>query len=428
MATMTADEVLGAARLIVRAKAPYFRAMLLSLVPRPIEGMGTIGVTDRALLVYDPVFVARQTPAQTAGLLVHEILHLLHRHGSRTATHDALTWNMAADLAINPSVREMRFELPTGDDAGMFPKDKSWPEGETADQYYARLQQEQEKKSGKGGEGQPKPGPAHGQCGSCAGHALPGEPKPEPGKAPGTDQDASGTPGQGKGEEGDGGRSQAQLERAARQVAAAVKEHAKGRGSVPGGVARWADTMLEPPKVPWQSKLARLLRSSVAYRAGAVVHRYDGPSRRQAGLGYGAGIPMLPRLRQPIPRVAIVADTSGSMSAKDLGIALREAKGVLRAVGAEVTFMTCDAQVHGMTKVASVQQMAKALKGGGGTSFIPAFEALAKMSPRPEIVLTMTDGDGTMPIQAPAGMNVIWVLIGKHCVRPAWGEVVEVRD
>jgi predicted metal-dependent peptidase len=404
-----AEEVLGIARLIVRRKTPYFRAALLTLVPKPVEGMGTIGVTDRALMLYDPEWVAKFKPDYVAGLLVHEIMHLVQKASARRAGREHDLWNMACDLAINPSVIEMGYELPDGEDVGMFPKQFGWPEGETADEYYRKLSAlRQAAQNGKSAA--ESRGVAAGNCGSCAGHP----------------HDEEGTPEE---QTADGGRSPAYLDRMTQQVADAVREHAKGRGKVPSAFARWAEEALEPPKVPWRQQLASLVRNAVAYRPGAVVHRYDGPSRRQAGIGYGPGKPILPRLRQPVPRVAVVADTSGSMGSSDLGIALREASGVLKAVGAEVTFCTCDAEVHGVSQVASVEQMARQLKGGGGTDFTPAFEALARQRPRPELVVFATDGDGRCPKIEPGGMKVLWLLVGKHAVEPcAWGTKIRVED
>lgn len=420
----------GTARLIVRKKSPYFRAAMLGLVAKEVPGMGTIGVTASSLLMYDPAWIVKFTPDEVAGLLAHEVMHLVQKAGARRGAREHERWNIACDLAINPSLLDMGYTLPGGENRGMFPKDFGWTDGQTADAYYDLLAKKAEgdakapqdapggeKGTGSPGKSQSAPtgsgaaarGPAAGKCGSCAGNANEGEGTPEEQAA-------------------DGGRTQSQLDRMVRQVAEAVKEHAKGRGRIPAGLLRMAEDATEPAKVPWRQTLAAMVRTAVAYRPGAVVHRYDGPSRRQAGIGYGVGKPILPRLRQPVPQVAIVADTSGSMSAHDLGVALREARGVLKAVGAEVTFCICDSAVYGVSKVTSVEQMAGLLKGGGGTDFTPAFEALAKQTPRPEIVIAMTDGDGRTPLSQPPGIRVIWALVGRHCVRPPWGQIVEVDD
>ena len=66
-----------------------------------------------------------------------------------------------------------------------------------------------------------------------------------------------------------------------------------------------ADYALAPPVVPWQAVFARAARKAVAFKRGADTRRYDAPSRRQAGLGYGPGCAVLPRLRGIVPSVAV---------------------------------------------------------------------------------------------------------------------------
>jgi predicted metal-dependent peptidase len=166
----------------------------------------------------------------------------------------------------------------------------------------------------------------------------------------------------------------------------------------------------------------------VQWRSGAVDYRYDGPSRRQAGLGYGNGAPILPRLRRPVPRVAIALDTSGSMGGDELSAALNETQGILRAVGAEVTFLSCDAEVHALGQIHSVADALKLVKGGGGTDFRPVFAALEKKRERPDVLVFFTDGYGPAPARAPLWCSTVWVLVGRTVREPAtWGTCIRVH-
>lgn len=397
----SAAEILAAGRLIARRKVPYFRALLLSFESRPAPGLGTVGCTKRGILMYDPEFVARLTPEQMAGLWVHECCHRMQKHQERCGARDKKTFNMAGDLTINPMVLDMGLELPDGEDAGLFPDKYGFDRGLTADEYYDRLKKLPPDDGG--GQGPQKPKGGGGWCGSCAGNPLPDE--------PGDDE----------------GRGDAELDRLNRQTAEAIREHAsKSRGTMPAELARWADDILKPAKIPWSVKLARAVRSACGWRAGAVQHRWDGPGRRQAGVGYGPGKPVLPRLRQPTPSVAIVLDTSGSMGQRELSTALREANGALKAIGAEVDFLSCDARVHGLGKIKRIEEAAALTKGGGGTDFRPAFEALEKRRPRPEVVIFATDGFGPAPETQPNGMKTIWLLIGGDKPPCEWGEAIVV--
>lgn len=471
MPRLSAIQILTAGRIIAKRAAPYFRTMLHSFESRIMPGLGTVAVTKRGILFYDPEFVEQLTPPQMGGLWIHECMHRIHRHAERCGNRDPRDFNRAGDLAINPAVKDMGLELPDGEFAGLYPENFGWKRGLTADEYYdllrklgAQQQQtmvgnfvavagegdeeedgdgtgqeasgdgdgggedadhdhpgggsgdeqddQQQPGGGGGGDGQEdKPKAGGGWCGSCAGRPIPNEPKDEGG---------------GKGD----GRSDAELERINRQTAEAVREYAqKGRGKIPDSLKRWADGFLAPPKIPWRAKLARLVRSAVAWRPGAVDHRWDGPGRRQAGLGYGPGKPVMPRLRAPVPRVAVAIDTSGSMGQAEMVDALRETRGVLTAVGAEVDFVSCDAQVHGLGKIAKIEDVAKLLKGGGGTDFNPVFEALEKRKPRPEVLIFVTDGCGPAPELPPPWCRTVWVLVGPYKQRPVeWGEAIEVDD
>lgn len=397
-----AAQILAAGRLIARRRAPYFRSILLSFESRPAPGLGTVGCTKRGILMYDPEFVAKLTPDQMGGLWIHECMHRLQKHQERCGARDQKTFNMAGDLTINPMVLDMGLQLPDGDNAGLYPDKYGWERGLTADEYYDKLRQlpPDEKDAPE------QPGAGAGWCGSCAGNPLPNEPP-------------------------DGeGRGDAELERINRQTAEAIREHAsQKRGTMPAELGRWADDILKPPKIPWSTKLARAIRASCGWRDGAVQHRYDGPGRRQAGIGYGPGKPVMPRLRAPTPAVAVVIDTSGSMGQKELTIALREANGALRAIGADIDFVSCDARVHGLGRIKRIEQAAALCKGGGGTDFRPAFEALERRKPKPEVVIFATDGFGPAPELPPRGMKTIWLLIGEGAQRPCnWGEAIVVDD
>ena len=134
---------------------------------------------------------------------------------------------------------------------------------------------------------------------------------------------------------------------------------------------------------------------------------------------------LLPVLRSPRPKVAVVVDTSGSMSAEDLAAALREVEGVVKAVGSEIALVSCDAAA-GETQ--RVQKASNArLTGGGGTDMRVGIAAALAARQRPSVVLVLTDGwtpwpDKELPVPLVIGMT------RKHeCSRPAWARVVDIE-
>jgi predicted metal-dependent peptidase len=153
----------------------------------------------------------------------------------------------------------------------------------------------------------------------------------------------------------------------------------------------------------------------VAWASGAVDYTYQRPSRRQAALGPV----VLPRLRQPVPRVAVVIDTSGSMGNDQLAAALAELTGVLRAVGIggnRVTVLSCDTAVHAARSVASISEVR--LFGGGGTDTRVGIEAAMAGPVAPNFIVVLTDGLTRWPEQAPGQTRVIAGLIGSAPAQP----------
>ena len=194
---------LAAGRLVVREKAPYVTAALLGLVPVETPGLGTIGITEKGFMLWDPAAVAGWTVDQVGAVLYHEVWHLLRDHGARARAMgaDHTLFNIAGDAEINDDIREAGWTLPDG---CIYPDTIGCEDGKTAEEYYASLRQ-QCKGSGENAEQGQEPGP--GWCGSAAGHALPDEPEGQ-GQGQGEGEGDGEGAGQGNEEGGGGGRSE----------------------------------------------------------------------------------------------------------------------------------------------------------------------------------------------------------------------------
>ena len=147
---------------------------------------------------------------------------------------------------------------------------------------------------------------------------------------------------------------------------------------------------------------------------------------------------MLPSLRWPLPRVAIVVDTSGSVTDTDLGSALSEVAGISRAVGVagnRICVYSCDAAVHTLQQICSAQEIS--LAGGGGTDLRRGISRAVAAAPRPDVIVVLTDGVTPWPT-APPGCRVIGGIFGsaprysEHSSRvtagpPEWVQTVYLR-
>lgn len=181
-----------------------------------------------------------------------------------------------------------------------------------------------------------------------------------------------------------------------------------------GGWARWAETVL-PSRVDWRRVLAAELRNAVAAVAGQVDYSYRRPARR-AHLDRRV---VMPTLVRPVPEVAIVCDTSGSMHERLLTRALSEIDGVLTRAGLrarKVPVLAVDAAVQAVVRTGRARDVA--LAGGGGTDMGQGIAAAATLRPHPTVVIVLTDGYTPWPDTPPPGIRVIVGLLADG--HPTW--------
>ena len=157
MSTLNTNQALSAAMLLAERKFPYFITGLASLARRPAPGLGTFGVTKGMVLLYDPEVLDKWSCEETAGVIVHELLHVLRNHAQRCMAIQAnpKAWNFAADMELNDDL-EGHIALPAGH---LLPKTFGFDDGKLAEEYYALLQQkaqqqqqQQQNKSDQGDE------------------------------------------------------------------------------------------------------------------------------------------------------------------------------------------------------------------------------------------------------------------------------------
>lgn len=185
----------------------------------------------------------------------------------------------------------------------------------------------------------------------------------------------------------------------------------RGRGTTSAGWRRWAEGITEPSE-DWRVLLGAAFRACVAaVSGGAGDYTYRRPGRRTPSLG---GKVVLPSLRRPVPQVAVVVDTSGSVSDADLGSALGEVAGISRAVGVHgnrVTVYSCDAAVHTVQRVCGAQEIG--LVGGGGTDLRKGIARATAAAARPDVIVVLTDGGTPWPTASP-GCRVLAGIFGSR--------------
>ncbi|GGM62476.1 VWA-like domain-containing protein [Dactylosporangium sucinum] len=378
-----------AARFRAAKLRPYLAAALYALSVVPSWHLATMGVDRHWRLYVNPEFVGEHDVDELAGVWIHEAAHLLRDHhgrADRLATADRMDHhrvNLAQDCEINDDLVADGLALPA---SRVEPRTFGLAEGRLFEEYLAGI---------------PRSPVVHVQCGSGAhGIAV-------------------------RGELGEGGAPEVrpvEADAIRRQTAGAIRAHVRSQGTVPAGWQRWADQIAEPV-VDWRRLLTGALRQAVAWASGAVDYTYARPGRRSAAL---RGV-VMPSLRRPLPRVAIVIDTSGSMGPDDMAAALGEVTGVLRAVGIRgnrVTVLACDADVHAVTRVTKAEQVQ--LAGGGGTDMRVGIARARRGPEPPEIVVVLTDGFTPWPDE-PVGCRLIAGLVGASPpATPTWVEAIHI--
>ena len=380
------DARLAAARLWAATQLPYFAAGLFALAPIESPGLGTFAVDRRWRLYVDPDVLERWTVPEAGAVLVHELSHVLRAHAERgealgVGWLNALAWNVACDAEINDDLVALGLPLPSP----VLPETIGCSDGELAERYYASLPVE----------------PV--QIVDCG----------------------SGVHAHGRGWEVDDDRGLDPVDAAlVRQRVKHEVRVAQAAGRLPKGLTRWAEADPEPP-FDWRRALAAEVRRAVHLAAGRVDYSHRRPSRRAAAVPHV----VLPSFARPVPAVAVVVDTSGSMGRDDLRACLREIDGIIDGVGlrtAGVRVLACDVDVHAVTKVVVADRAS--LVGGGGTDMVAGIRAALELRPRPEVVIVLTDGYTPWPAQPPTGVRVVvGVLAGGDAAgAPAWARVVPI--
>ncbi|HTC71144.1 MAG TPA: VWA-like domain-containing protein [Acidothermaceae bacterium] len=398
MPSASFDETrLAAARLCAVQAQPFLAVALYALTPIADTTRPTFSVDERWRLYVNPDRLTEWSVPEVAGVLLHEVGHLVRDHPGRARTMNvhgdelATLWNFAADAEINDDLVASGIELPNG--GGVTPALLGEKAGMVAEYYYTRLR-----------DGKAPPNIDLADCGSGC-HGVSSEPAELRHLLA-----------------GHAGLSEVEAmllrKRTAEAVALAIAT--TGAGSVAGGWARWAEALLRP-QLDWRTLLGAAVRSAVAAVRGNADYSYQRPSRRR--------VPrvVLPAMQRPVPRVAIVIDTSGSVDDDQLAVAWSEVHGCLRRLGTRRDLLSVYAADVDLHKLRGTPSGRVELLGGGGTDMGAAVTTVLKTAPKPDLLVVITDGFTPWPEKRPL-RPVIVVLLptewGTPEPPPAWAKVI----
>lgn len=408
------QKIMSAVRYI-EDNVPYMVHAVRKLSIKPAD-VPTICTTKEWRTYYNIVWLMTLSADQIAGLLCHEVLHIILHHFERgdhcTDKHLA---NCAQDLVINQMLIEMHLPLPSN---GMFlinqtfykPGDivRSW-------EYYYDLMYKKDIKPVKGvslGNDISQTSVGSGECGSCAGEVGQGEIEADI-----ANQDDSDL------------MNDLEKDIAIKEIIYDVLNEEK-RSTAPGTevsktlrkiVKGYKDSLLVASQISWKKVLNKQINGALSHTAGASSMSLLRPSIPMLVHGFVRPGPI-----GTLPVPMIVFDTSGSMHGELLQKCLSETAGILKTIGVQkILVMDADNRVHDCKEVSIKQLRSYVFAGNGGTNFIPAIDAVSKMRPLPPLLIYMTDGFGLFPPKPPK-FPVIWALISSD-VKPPWGQRVYVK-
>jgi predicted metal-dependent peptidase len=382
-------EKLFAARLHAARVRPYLATALFALHTVESRLVPTMAVDRHWRCYVSPKFVDRTPLEELAGVWVHEVSHLLRDHHGRsdrvalerglTGPGERLRMNIAADCEINDDIFGDGLVRPEG---AVQPGLLRLSEGELMEDYLHQFRL-----------GPYTQGLVWLDCGSGA---------------DGLEREWD------LGTDGAHGLSAQERDAVRFRVAQGVTAHP---GNVPKGWQRWAEEAFHPPQ-PWRELLGAAVRSAASGPGAGEDYTYGRPSRRSAALP----AVVLPSLRRRPPRVCVVIDTSGSVSDAELGSAILEVAAIARTVGGRrdlVTVLPCDAAAPVAYPLCRAEGIP--LVGGGGTDLRTGFAKALRNSPRPDVIVVLTDGQTPWPDVRPPCRTVVGLFPRERATR-AWDE------
>jgi predicted metal-dependent peptidase len=412
---------LGAARTRLILEKPFIGALVmhLPLVPADPAWCDTIA-TDARAFYFNPGYIAGLDFAQTQFVLAHEAMHCALAHFARRSHRSQRRWDIAADYAVNLLLIDDGLKPPPGalvnaefrglSAEEIYPLIPPDPADRTLDRHLF-----DEPVSPQGGCTNPVGADRHAKA--------PGETAETdtvtPQRVPDESWDDAGN--EARSHAGTatpralGTRERDELAHQWQGRVAAAAQQARHAGRIGESWLRTIDALLQP-RLPWRQLLARYMMS-----LARDDYSFQRVSRRD-------GDALLPRLASGEVDLCIVLDTSGSIGSEELAQFAAEIDALKGQIRARVTLHACDERLDArgpwIYQAWEPLVVPERISGGGGTSFVPAFEWITAARLHPDLMLYFTDADGEFPASAP-DYPVIWLVKGRGKV--PWGERIQLN-
>lgn len=407
------------------SKAPFFAEFLLRFKYRRDDNIETlgVGVEDRSItLWYSKEFIDNYLQeTEVEGVLMHEILHVLHKFKERLGSRDHKIFNVAQDACINEIVEETyidskKLSLPKEGVRIKQIKDMGYNGDSITEPVYDFLYERADKITvsminsiGKctecGGSGKVDSEEDEGdvKCPNCNGSGK---------------DDQQGGNGNKELKTIDNHGKQKEVGELDKQVIDEIINHAKSRswGSVSGSVVSHVRELIKTKKIPWREKLSKLMTKHVHEPGNIYENTWSKRNRR--------GLP-LPGLRKKSKKIVVTVDTSGSVSDEDLAKFFGQIEKIIKDYS-QITLIQWDTQINSVKKYEKGDWKNIEINGRGGTIIQPVFDYVNEKLPKTSAIVNFTDGWFDWNINT-YGIETIWALVDNFEEAPI-GKTVFVKD
>jgi predicted metal-dependent peptidase len=388
-----------------------------------------MAATDGKRIFYNPEYMATLNAMQRCFALAHEVYHVIYKHPTRIAYYHREgklkgldfypdLFNIAADYVINADLVDSK--IGTINPAWLYnPEIKA---SELAEDVYEKLFKQNPPPPRRSQKGDDKGG---GTTGSGANH-TPKTSGQQTGRKTGHDVHAQANGGRfdqvlAPQRDAATGAEDVPSEMEFREAVARAEAAAKRAGKMPANLSRVVRDIVDP-QIGWKDELRLRVTGKVGHRREDWNH----PNRRRIALNPPVYIPR--RQGHGAELIAVVIDNSGSIGNDALTVFFSEAAAILNDCRPKkVLLIWADAAVQRVDEARSLDELLhiREAPGGGGTSFVPAFEYLERERIQPDTLVYLTDMDcyGRWPDEP--RYPVIWCATTD--TKGPFGETVRVR-
>ena len=348
------------ARTFLLLSNPFFGTLVINIPIKESKGPGATAWTDGKTVKFNEDYAERVSKEEFVSVLLHQILHTALQHKKRGQGHEnKKAWNKSCDQVVNYIIdgnserMQEKMRLPE------FMKPDAKFKGKSAEQVYEILSKEMKDY----------------EIGTDMAWDLYIE----------NDDDLTDI-------------HYAEMN----SLLVRAENAAKMQGKTPFGIDREYDTLLRP-KVDWRIMLKEFVQS--------FPNDWDFTNKDRRFMSSPF---YMPSLNGDKVQVAIAIDTSGSIGHDEVSHFMTEAYAILSAYSrVEIIMMCCDAAVHNVKRVTSMQDATSfEVNGGGGTDFRPVFKELQNYQFEFDALIFFTDGYGTFPSDNEffGNYKVLWVM------------------